>query len=152
FYKNLLNSYKYLHSINNNYNGRVNMDIEIKFIKNFQIEANLGAHKIMSDQSKELGGDGMAPNPYEYFVASIGLCVAHYVNSFCKQRDIPMDGMTVIEKTLKDPATGQVSFNTVIKTPSSFPEKYRDALLKVADGCKVKKTILSGPEFKISLE
>lgn len=127
------------------------MDIQIKIINNFQIEANLGTSLIKSDQSKESGGDGTAPNPYEYFMASVGLCIAHYVNAFCKQREIPTKEIEIIEKISRDTATGKVSFNTTIKLPSSFPEKYKDALLKTADACAVKKAIQSMPEFKLSI-
>lgn len=127
------------------------MDIQIKITNNFQIEANFGHHSIKSDQSKESGGDGTAPNPYEYFMASIGLCTAHYVNAFCKQRNIATDEIEITEKISKDPATGKISFNTTIKLPSSFPEKYKEALLKTAEACTVKKAIQSVPDFKLSL-
>ena len=128
------------------------MDIHIKFIKNFQIEADIGTIKILSDQGKDSGGDGTAPNPYQYFVASIGLCVAHYVNAFCKQRDISTESISITERVSVDKSSGKTSFNSIIKLPASFPDKYRKALLKTAEGCKVKKTIQSLPEFKLELE
>ena len=128
------------------------MDIHIKFAKNFQLEADLGTIKIMSDQSKESGGDGTAPNPYQYFIASIGLCIAHYVNAFCQQRDIATDEIKITEQVSVDPSSGKTSFNSIIKLPAYFPDKYREALLKAAEGCKVKKTIQSIPEFKVELE
>ncbi|MEI6093506.1 MAG: OsmC family protein [bacterium] len=127
------------------------MDIKIKIINNFQIEAKTGSHLIKSDQSKEAGGDETAPNPYEYFLASIGLCTAHYVNAFCKQRNIETKEIEIIENISKDHTTGKVSFDTRIKLPASFPEKYKDALLKTAEACTVKKAIQSTPEFKLSL-
>ncbi len=36
-----------------------------------------------------------------------------------------------------------------IIVPPEFPEKYHKALIKVADQCAVKKTILNPPEFEI---
>ncbi len=36
-----------------------------------------------------------------------------------------------------------------IIVPPSFPEKYHSALIKVADQCAVKKTIMSPPKFEI---
>ena len=36
-----------------------------------------------------------------------------------------------------------------IFVPPSFPEKYHSALIKVADQCAVKKTIMSSPKFEI---
>jgi putative redox protein len=36
-----------------------------------------------------------------------------------------------------------------IVVPASFPEKYHQALIKVADQCAVKKTIMNPPQFEI---
>jgi putative redox protein len=130
----------------------VNVDIEIKLLKNFQVEADLGAHTIKADQAKDSGGDDTAPNPFEYFMASVGLCAAHYVNAFCKQREIPTEGIRVIERISRDQATHKMSFETIIKVPASFPSKYKDALVKVTEGCAVKKAILAGPSFKVTME
>ena len=128
------------------------MELEIKFLKNFQIEANTGTHKIKTDQSTESGGNGEAPNPYEYFIASVGLCAAHYINSFCKQRNIPVDEINIKTKIIKDPASGKFTIRTNVKLPTSFPEKYREAVIKAAEGCTVKKIVQSCPEFEIVLE
>jgi ribosomal protein S12 methylthiotransferase accessory factor len=36
-----------------------------------------------------------------------------------------------------------------INLPADFPEKYKDAIVRVADQCAVKKTILAPPEFEV---
>jgi putative redox protein len=36
-----------------------------------------------------------------------------------------------------------------ITVPSSFPEKYLKALIKVADQCAVKKAIMNPPKFEV---
>jgi putative redox protein len=130
----------------------VNVDIEIKLLKNFQVEATIGAHTIKADQAKDSGGDGTAPNPFEYFMASVGLCAAHYVNAFCKQRDIPTEGIKIVERISRDQSTNKMTFETIINVPASFPSKYNDALVKVTEGCAVKKAIMAGPSFKVTLE
>ena len=39
-------------------------------------------------QSKNEGGDGTAPEPYDLFLASIGTCAGVYVVIFCQERGI----------------------------------------------------------------
>ena len=36
-----------------------------------------------------------------------------------------------------------------IRVPPTFPEKYYDALVRVADGCAVKKAIAAQPQFVV---
>lgn len=48
------------------------------------------------------------------------------------------DGKTVLEKIVIE-----------IVVPRTFPEQYRQALVKVADRCAVKKTIMNPPLFEI---
>ena len=48
--------------------------------------------------------------------------------------------------------SGKFTIRTNVKLPASFPEKYRDALVKAAEGCTVKKIVQSCPEFEIVLE
>ena len=127
------------------------MEIEIKILDGFEVEANVNGQKIKSDQSKESGGNGTAPNPFEYFLASTGLCVAHYVNAFCKQRDIDSKKISIIESVSRD-GSGKVKFSFSIKTPADFPEKYKEALIKAASGCAVKKAIQDGPVFEVKID
>ncbi|MEI6079674.1 MAG: osmotically inducible protein OsmC, partial [bacterium] len=69
-----------------------------------------------------------------------------------KQRNIPVDEIKIREKIIKDPSSGKFTIRTNVKLPASFPEKYRDALVKAAEGCTVKKIVQSCPEFEIVLE
>ena len=127
------------------------MDIEIKINDGFEVQATVNGQIIKSDQSKESGGKGTAPNPFDYFLASAGLCVAHYVNAFCKQREIDSKKISVLESVTRD-MDGKVKFSFSIKTPSDFPEKYKEALVKAASGCAVKKAIQENPIFEVRVE
>jgi len=126
------------------------MDIEIKILDGAKLEAKLGDYTINSDQPKDSGGTGTGPNPFEYFLASIGLCVGHYINAFCKQREIPANNIKIIEKISRN-NEGNVVFLIEVKLPSDFPEKYKDTVLKAAEGCAVKKAIQSQPVFELKL-
>jgi len=105
---------------------------------------------IKSDQSKHDGGEGSAPNPFDYFVASVGLCAAHYINAFCQERQIPTDNIKIMEKVSRN-EDKQVVFTLELGLPADFPEKYKDALVNATSGCAVKKAIQAEPVFALKL-
>ena len=130
------------------------MEIKITFPGGKKVAADLNGMIIPTDQSKLQGGDGSAPAPYALFLASIGTCAGIYVLSFCQERGIPTDGITLTQRleyvTGEDEKTKLDTIAIDINVPPSFPEKYHKALVKVADQCAVKKTILNPPKFAIT--
>jgi len=126
------------------------MDIEIKILDGVKLEAKLGNYTVTSDQPKKSGGEGTAPNPFDYFLVSVGLCAGHYINAFCKQREIPTNNIKITEKISRN-NEDKVVFSVEVKLPNDFPEKYKDALLKAAEGCAVKKAIQSQPVFELKM-
>ena len=124
--------------------------MEITFDGKKVITAHTSGHKIKTDQPLDNGGDNSAPAPYELFLASIGTCAGIYVKSFCDNRNIPTDGIRIIQSHEWDKVTGlPLNIKLDIRLPSGFPEKYKASLIHVADLCKVKKTMLSPPKFEI---
>ncbi len=127
------------------------MDIEIRIKDGFLVEAKTRKHQIQSDQGLESGGEDLYPNPFEYFLSSIGLCAAHYINSFCKQRDIDSKDIKLKQKVSRDEEQ-KLNISFSLSLPPSFPEKYKDALMKAAGSCTVKKAIESGINFTTKIE
>ncbi|MCE5311987.1 MAG: OsmC family protein [Nitrospiraceae bacterium] len=129
------------------------MDIKITFPGNKKVFAEAGGYVIETDQSIENGGDATAPSPYMYFLASIGTCSGIYVLSFCRERGIPTEGMNIIQHV--EYVTGEKgekkldSIVLEIQVPPGFPDKYLNAIKKVAEQCAVKKTILNPPKFDV---
>jgi ribosomal protein S12 methylthiotransferase accessory factor len=114
------------------------------------ITAHLNGHIIRTDQPVENGGGNSAPSPFELFLASIGTCAGIYVKSFCDKRELPSDGIKIVQ-SLEYGEDKRVpsSINLDIQLPKGFPEKYRDAVINAAELCLVKKTINNKPDFKI---
>jgi ribosomal protein S12 methylthiotransferase accessory factor len=125
-------------------------ELKITFPGGKRVDAELGGSIIQTDQSKMSGGDGSAPEPFALFLASIGTCAGIYVLSFCQTRGLPTEGISLSERLEFDPATRALSrVHLDIHVPESFPAKYRDALVRAADGCAVKKAIQAQPEFVV---
>jgi len=124
--------------------------MEITFDGGKVITAHSHGHIIKTDQPVISGGQNTAPSPFELFLASIGTCTGIYVKSFCDNRKIPTDNIKIIQTSEYDKETGlPVNIKLDIKLPAEFPEKYKDAVISVAELCKVKKTIAAQPVFEI---
>ena len=114
------------------------------------ITAHINGKTIRTDQSVRNGGGGTAPEPFELFLASIGTCAGIYVKSFCDQRNIPAEGIRIIQSMEFDSEKRVPSrFKLDIRLPADFPEKYRAAVINAAELCLVKKTINHSPVFEV---
>jgi len=114
-----------------------------------RIDAQVGRHVVHTDQPIQGGGEDAAPTPFALFLASLGTCAGIFVAGFCQKRDLPTDGIRIVERVRYD-ADGALSrVDLDIEVPPSFPEKYRDALVRVADQCSVKRAIQSPPQFAV---
>lgn len=129
------------------------MEIRVKMLDGKKVLARINEHEVISDQSVKDGGEGIAPNPFQYFLLSTAMCVGFYVNSFCKQRNINTDNIEIIQNDLEIDKNNfykrKIQIN--IKLSSDFPEKYKAAIMKTAEGCAVKKFIQALPEFELKL-
>jgi ribosomal protein S12 methylthiotransferase accessory factor len=116
--------------------------MQIVFPGGTQVDAVSGQTVITTNQ------DGTAPPPFALFLASIGTCAGIYVLQFCLHRNLPTDGIKVIQRTHKNDVTKMIeSIDLEIQVPPSFPEKYREALIRAADQCAVKRHIQQPPTF-----
>jgi putative redox protein len=125
------------------------MEMEIFFPGNKRVHARYKGFLIETDQPVHSGGDETAPAPFDLFMASIGTCAGIYVLSFLQQRALPTEGAGIILRQEHDPETklvGKISLE--IKLPPAFPEKYRDAVIRTAEMCAVKRHLDNPPVFE----
>jgi ribosomal protein S12 methylthiotransferase accessory factor len=126
------------------------MELSIEFPGGSKVDAHFSGFTVKTDQSVRGGGEGSAPSPFNMFLASIGTCAGIYVLGFCRQRNLPVEGIRILEKTNSNPETGMVDEIALeIQVPESFPEKYYDALVRSADQCAVKKHLEKPPKFNV---
>ncbi len=106
-------------------------------------------NKTMVTDQPALAGDGDAPSPFEMFLASLAACAGFYVLSFLHQRDISTEGVSLAMETKRAGHGTLESVDMVINLPNDFPDKYKDAVVKAAASCLVKKTMEDPPSFDI---
>ena len=125
------------------------MDMEIFFPGNKKVHASYKGFLIETDQPAGNGGDESAPAPFDLFLASIGTCAGIYVLSFLQQRGLPVEGAGIVMTHERDPETKLVSKIALeIKLPAGFPDKYRDAVIRAAETCAVRRHLDNPPAFE----
>jgi len=126
------------------------MDIKVLFPGGKRVDAVVGTHLIRTDQPVSAGGEDTAPAPFDLFLASIASCAGIYVLGFCQARGISTEGLELVQRHGVDPATKQLDAVTLeLRLPPGFPERYRDAIVRAAEGCKVKKTMAHAPVISV---
>ena len=125
------------------------MELKITFPGGKKVNAELRGRTIATDQPVDHGGDGTAPEPYALFAASIGTCAGLYALSFCTSRGLDTTGLAIRQKMVFDDKRKLTAVELDIDLPRGFPEKYREPLIRAADGCAVKRAILAQPEIVV---
>jgi putative redox protein len=126
------------------------MDMTVDFPGGDRVDAHFGPYTVMTDQPGVSGEPGVAPTPFSLFLASIATCAGIYVLGFCRQRNLPTDGLKIVQRSQRNPMTGMIEHVDIeIQTPPDFPEKYLPALIRSAELCAVKKHIETPPAFKV---
>jgi len=126
------------------------MDMTITFPGGARVDAAFGPHTVHTDQPPKAGGDDSAPTPFAMFLASIATCAGVYVLGFCRQRELPTDGIRITQALDIDPATGLVrDIHIDIHVPPAFPQKYHPALVRAAEQCTVKKHLEHPPHVMV---
>ncbi len=79
------------------------MEMIVDFPGGDRVDAHFGPYTVMTDQPSPSGEAGSAPTPFSLFLASIATCAGIYVLGFCKQRNLPTEGMRIIQRCPQEP-------------------------------------------------
>lgn len=130
--------------------GVIEMSIRVFFPGNKKVYAEHNGFTIQTDQPSQGGGDGTAPSPYDYFLASLATCAGIFVKGFCDSRGINADNIELIQSLKYDSVNRRISkINIDINVPEDFPQQHYPALVNVVNHCSVKKTMFDPPEFEV---
>jgi ribosomal protein S12 methylthiotransferase accessory factor len=126
------------------------MDIEVYFEEGAKVNARLGKHVVKTDQKVHGGGEDSAPAPFDYFLVSLATCAGIYVKVFCDKRGIDSSNIRINQKHRNDPETRKlIGIDLDIILPEDFPDKYREAVIKAADQCAVKRVLKDPPAIEV---
>lgn len=126
--------------------------MEVSFPGGMKVETTYCGHRIRTDQPAKLGGEDSAPAPFDLFLASLATCAGFFVLRFCQQRDIPAEGIRVIQRHEMTEDRKELKKAVIsIHTPPDFPAKYHGALARSVDQCTVKRSIAATPELLVEV-
>ena len=126
------------------------MEIKVNFLDKLRLEAKFDDFTVIADQPIRYKGDGSAPGPFDYFLASSALCAAYFVKLYCNTRNIPTENIRLSQNNIVDPENRyQQIFKIQVELPADMSAKDRQGILRSIERCTVKKVVQTGPEFVI---
>ena len=126
------------------------MEIKVNFLDKLRLEAKFDDFTVIADQPIRYKGDGSAPGPFDYFLASSALCAAYFVKLYCDTRNIATENIRLSQNNIVDPENRHLQvFKIQVELPEDISANDRKGILRSIDRCTVKKAIQAGPEFVI---
>ena len=114
--------------------------------------ADVRGHKLTVDQPRQAGGGDAGPMPVELLPASLGTCVAFYVQQFLSTRGLDATGLEVQVFTAGAANPNRIGLLEVtVSVPRGIPEQYRSAVVRAAESCTVHHTLTHTPEISVNL-
>ncbi len=111
-----------------------------------------GAHRVVTDQPIEDGGQDAGMSPVELFVGSLASCVGYFVGRYCDRHQIPTKGLSVeAEWTMAEQPHRVGQITLAIHLPHRITAEHIERLLKVAHGCTVHQSLTVAPTVAIKL-
>lgn len=126
------------------------MEIKVNFLDKLRLEAKFDDFTVIADQPIRYKGDGSAPGPFDYFLASSALCAAYFVKLYCQTRNISTDNIRLSQNNIVDPENRYKQiFKIQVELPADISDKDRQGILRSIDRCTVKKVVQTLPDFVI---
>ncbi|WP_275288228.1 OsmC domain/YcaO domain-containing protein [Halomonas elongata] len=126
------------------------MEIKVNYLDNLRLEAKFDDFTVISDQPIRYKGDGSAPGPFDYFLASSAMCAAYFVKVYCNARDIPTENIRLSQNNIVDPENRYKQiFKIQVELPEDLSDKDRQGIMRSIERCSVKRVVQNVPEFQI---
>lgn len=126
------------------------MEIKVNFLDKLRLEAKFDDFTVIADQPIRYKGDGSAPGPFDYFLASSALCAAYFVKLYCETRQISTENIRLSQNNIVDPENRYKQiFKIQVELPADMSAKDRQGILRSIDRCTVKKVVQTMPDFVI---
>ena len=120
---------------------------------NLKFSVQIGRHRLTTDQPVSSGGEDAGPAPLDFLAASLGACVAFYVQQFCAAREISQEGLRVEVLSHKAQLPSRVErFDVRVALPADFPRPQLPMIERVVRNCPADNTLAHGADVSIETE
>ena len=133
-------------------NERAREPIVITHEGGMRFAAQVRSHTVFTDQPERAGGEDSAPTPVELLGASLGSCIAFYVQQFCHARGLQYEGLQVeVEQRSEKHPARVAGFVVRVVMPTDIPGHYVEMLERVVRSCPVHNTIAEATHMDIAI-
>ena len=117
-----------------------------------KLVADVRGHRVPTDQPIRAGGADSAAMPLDLIGAALATCIGLAVVQFCAARELSTDGLQVdlSQRIARDPYRVD-RYDVSVRLPADFPERYRDAVGRVARTCAAFNTLTHLPAIEIDV-
>jgi uncharacterized OsmC-like protein len=121
--------------------------------ENFQQAVTAGKHHFVADEPVNVGGGDAGPDPYDYLLASLGVCTSMTVGFYARRNKWPLENVTVSlwhsrvhardceECETKDGMVDRIDVEVELKGPLTVEQHAK--LMEIAPKCPVHRTLTS---------
>ena len=119
----------------------------------FKQEIISGDHRLIADEPVSAGGGDAGPDPYDYLLASLGVCTSMTVGLYARRKQIPLESITVSLWHSRIHATdchecetreGMVDrIDVEVELSGALSAEQHAALMDIAAKCPVHRTLTS---------
>lgn len=128
------------------------MEMKICHTDGMQLVAEIRNHKLTIDVPPKFNGKDTGPTPPELFVASLASCTGMYALMYLNMNGLPTEGLRVDvswEDVESPSRIGKVHSSIVL--PDGITSEQAQMVLKFAEQCKVRNTLMNTPEICVSI-
>jgi uncharacterized OsmC-like protein len=128
------------------------MSLRVTFRGGHRFDITRRGHTVITDQPIEDGGGDAGMTPVELFIGSLSTCVGYFVSRYCARHNIATDGLAIEvdwDYAEQPHRVGEIRLRLIL--PTDPTEEQQQALLRVAQGCTVHRSLEIPPKVKIEL-
>jgi len=121
--------------------------------QNFQQEITAGKHDFVADEPVSAGGGDAGPDPYDYLLASLGICTSMTIGLYARRNHLPLENVTVSLWHSRihasdcqecDTKNGMVDgIDVEVELTGSLSAEQHAKLMEIAAKCPVHRTLTS---------
>lgn len=108
----------------------------------YSVTIEVSGHSLLGDEPIKEGGKNLGPSPYDLLISALGECTAMTVRWFAKQRDWPLEKVSVALSHEKKDRRDYFTKRIIIEG-DNLTEEQRKKLHDVAAKCPVHRTLTS---------
>ncbi|MFH1621996.1 MAG: OsmC family protein [Candidatus Omnitrophota bacterium] len=128
------------------------MKVQIRYEEGVKFVAQARMHQAVIDQPKEKGGSDAGMNPLEFFLTSLGSCVALYAKRYYKDTNLDFSGLTVdVESELSPERPFRFTdIKLKVKLKNDIGDR-REPFLRFIKNCPIHNTLAGQPNIDIDI-